>query len=169
MSEVTGHPATWGDAALLGECEATRQRRSGPGGQHRNKVETAVVLRHLPSGITGQASERRSQAENQAVALRRLRVNLALNFRCPPAPRPSATWRGRVINGRIQVNAAHADFPRMLAEVLDYLVPADHDLAAAAAHFDCTTSQLIKLFKRDALVFQWLNRQRRERGLHELK
>src|SRR5262249_27924451 len=48
MGDVTKHPAARAPDALLAECEVRRTRRSGPGGQNRNKVETAVVLRHLP-------------------------------------------------------------------------------------------------------------------------
>ena len=51
-------------------------RSSGPGGQRKNKVETAVRLRHLPSGMTVVATEQRSQAENRRVAFERLRDRL---------------------------------------------------------------------------------------------
>src|SRR4051794_13878872 len=75
---ATLHPACVPTAALLLQCEVRRQRRSGPGGQHRNKVETAVVLVHGPTGIRGEASERRSQTQNLKVAVQRLRVKLAI-------------------------------------------------------------------------------------------
>ncbi len=48
-------------------------RGSGPGGQHRNVTESGVRIRHLPTGIVVQASERRSQAQNRELALERLR------------------------------------------------------------------------------------------------
>jgi len=51
-------------------------KSSGPGGQHKNKRETAVRVRHLPSGITVLATEHRSQARNKALALRRLELKL---------------------------------------------------------------------------------------------
>ncbi len=52
-------------------------RSSGPGGQRKNKTETAVRLRHLPSGITVIATEYRSQAQNRKLAFERLARRLA--------------------------------------------------------------------------------------------
>ncbi|GAM09917.1 peptide chain release factor 1 [Geobacter sp. OR-1] len=51
-------------------------RGSGPGGQHRNTTDSAVRIRHLPTGIVAQASESRSQAQNREMALERLRTAL---------------------------------------------------------------------------------------------
>jgi len=51
-------------------------RASGPGGQHRNVTDSAVRIRHLPTGIVAQASESRSQAQNRDVAMERLRIAL---------------------------------------------------------------------------------------------
>jgi protein subunit release factor B len=51
-------------------------RSSGPGGQRKNKVQTAVRLKHLPSGLTVIATEHRSQAENRKLAFERLRARL---------------------------------------------------------------------------------------------
>ena len=72
------------------------ERRSGPGGQHRNKVSTAVVITHRPTGVRAEANERRSQAENHREAVRRLRVRLAVEVRSrTPTQHGRANYGGR--------------------------------------------------------------------------
>jgi peptide chain release factor 2 len=72
------------DEDLLRECEVETFRSSGPGGQHVNKTESAVRLRHLPSGIVVSSQQERSQYRNKALCLQRLRHKVAqLNYRPP--------------------------------------------------------------------------------------
>jgi len=56
----------------LADLEESFARSSGPGGQHVNKVATAVTLRHRPSGVSVTVQDSRSQARNRALALERL-------------------------------------------------------------------------------------------------
>jgi protein subunit release factor B len=58
------------------EVEEVFCRSSGPGGQHVNKVSTAVTLRHLPTGLSVRVSTSRSQARNRAEAIRLLAAKL---------------------------------------------------------------------------------------------
>jgi hypothetical protein len=171
MDEHARHPAAESPQRLLAACQMRRLRRSGPGGQHRNKVETAVVLHHLPTGVKAEASERRNQAENRAAALFRLRLNLALAVRCRPgeAGPPSRLWRSRCAGGRIAINLSHDDFPAILAEALDVIDDAQADVRRAAEHLRCSMSQLVKLLKKEPRSLLLVNQWRQEQGLRELK
>ena len=72
------------DEDLLRECEVETFRSSGPGGQHVNKTESAVRLRHLPSGVVVSSQQQRSQHRNKALCLQKLREKIEkLNYRAP--------------------------------------------------------------------------------------
>jgi len=64
------------DEKLLAECEVETFRSSGPGGQNVNRRETAVRLRHLPSGIVVTCQQERYQLRNRRIALAKLRAQL---------------------------------------------------------------------------------------------
>ncbi len=74
------------DDQLLAECEESFFVGGGPGGQHRNRTESGVRLRHLATGAVVTATERRSQVRNRGAALARLRERLAA-LGCEPRPR----------------------------------------------------------------------------------
>jgi protein subunit release factor B len=82
------------DEALAAECEESFFIGGGPGGQHRNKTESGVRLAHRPTGVVVTATERRSQAQNRAAALERLRARLAALAHVPKARRATRPTRG---------------------------------------------------------------------------
>lgn len=166
---MSDHPASLDPERLLKECDQRFLRRSGPGGQNRNKVETAVILTHRPTLLIAEANERRSQSENREQALARLRIALALQVRLPVGDEPSALWKSRLRGGRITVNPAHDDFPSLLAEALDTLASFSDDLHAAAERLGCTPSQLVRFLKIQPKALAALNATRLERGLRPLK
>ena len=165
------HPASLAPEALLRQCQVRRVRRSGPGGQHRNKVETGVVLHHRLTGIQAEANERRSQVENRRVALNRLRLKLALGVRSTAdlVSSPSPLWQDRCRNGRIAVSATHTDFPTLLAEALDTIFRSRQDITQAARQLECTSSQLVKLLKVEPVALKHVNSCRCDVGLKRLK
>ena len=164
----TSHPATWPVERLLAECDVRRQRRSGPGGQHRNKVETAVVVTHLPTGLKGDASETRSQERNRQNAVRRLRTELAVHVRTVPGDGTSDLWRRRCAGGKIDVSTEHDDFPALLSEALDVLEACEDRLPDAAAFLGCSASQIVKFLKSAPEAFVLLNERRAAKGLRAL-
>ncbi len=88
------------DEALLAMCDVETYRSSGPGGQNVNRRETAVRLRHRPTGIVVACQSERSQAVNKRIALEWLRRKLLARaqLRRPRiATRPPASSRERVL------------------------------------------------------------------------
>lgn len=180
------HPARLTIDELLADCEEVHTRRGGPGGQHRNKVSTAVVLRHRPTGLRAEASERRSRTINRAAAIHRLRLRLATEWRSArptvggpavdPSPHgaspgwqgPSSLWIGRRKGSTIRVSVDHQDYPALVAEALDRLEEAGGRVSDAARRLGVSGSQLQRLLARHPAVWEALQTLRHDHGLSPL-
>jgi hypothetical protein len=160
------------DEALLGQCTVETFRASGPGGQHRNKTDSAVRLKHAPTGIIAQAYESRSQHENRAGALARMRAKIALEVRRPvnlndyDAP-PELL---RILPGRRdQVRGRHREFWPGVQALLDVFVATGCELGTTAEHIGVTTGQLSRLVTGEPELLRVVNALRQERGLRPLR
>jgi hypothetical protein len=164
------HPAGLADEDILQACKIERGRIGGPGGQHRNKVETAVTLTHTPTGLSAQAGERRSPKDNQRMALRRLRLELATHVRLgvPEGEIRSDLWLERTRGGRVAINPNHRDFPTMLAEAMDVVWAARMDVRRAAARLQVSRTQLVRLIARHPAALAAMNEARVARKLRPL-
>jgi len=88
------------DDELLAQCEVETYRSRGPGGQNVNTRNTAVRLRHRPSGLVITSQRERSQLRNKRHALHELRRKLEALYheqpkRIPTRPPRAARARGR--------------------------------------------------------------------------
>ncbi|GMU91750.1 MAG: hypothetical protein AMXMBFR4_08080 [Candidatus Hydrogenedentota bacterium] len=71
------------------DIEITFFRSSGPGGQHKNVTESAVRVRHIPTGIVVTSAVHRSQHRNREAALEELERRLMVRARKPKPRRPT--------------------------------------------------------------------------------
>jgi hypothetical protein len=173
--------ATWtnlSDAQLLEQCEVDTYRASGPGGQKRNKTSSAVRLRHPPSGLIVIAEESRSQHENRARALRRMRQALFLKVRdeLPPDGLTSEALaahpdfrEARTAAGRLDLGRKDARFWPAVGVVLDVLQTAQARVADAAAALGVTTGNLIAFLQTEPKVWEQANVLRSRFGQKALK
>ncbi len=180
MSSNANTPAeidwlTLDDAALLADCTINMYKASGPGGQHRNKVSSAVRLRHRPTGVTTHGDDSRSQHENKGLALKRLRMEIALQVRRPYVVRKAAgppkavaacLTRSRGSRGRLDVGRKDGRFWPLGQHMLDALETAEGGLADAAVMIGVGTSNFIAQLRKDRHLFAGAQKicKRHERG-----
>lgn len=148
------------DKALRAQCDVHIYKSSGPGGQHRNKVSSAVRLKHRPTGVTAHGDESRSQHDNRRMATRRLRMKIACQCRRPADPTAELpplvaecifTPRGRGAGKlkRMAVGRKDHRFWPVAAFLLDLLNTLEGKMSDTAAILGISTGNLARLLKSD--------------------
>ena len=159
------------DDALIAQCDVDRYRASGPGGQHRNKTESAVRLRHKLTGVSAIGEDSRSQSENKLHAVRRLRAALALHVR-EPSTGVSPRLAAFVAAGTAPLGAKTkltGDYWAAIGELLDLLVTNQLEVGTTAQQLGITTGALSKLLLHDDHVARAVNDLRRAKNMRPLR
>lgn len=153
------------DEVLLTQCDVHIYKSSGPGGQHRNKVSTAVRIKHRPTGVTAHGDESRSQHQNKRMALRRVRMKIASQIRRPVELRdpdlPTVVEQCMFRPGRstssasrcLRVGRKDHRFWYVAAFLLDVLDAFEGRLTDAGGYIGITLGNLTRVFKSDRHVF----------------
>ena len=163
------------DDALIAQCEVDRYRASGPGGQHRNKTESAVRLRHKLTGVSAIGEDSRSQAENKMHAVRRLRSALAIEVREPvqlDGYVPSSRLAAFVAAGTAPLGAKTrltGEYWAAIGELLDLLVAGNLEIGTTAQRLGISTGALSKLLLHDDTVGRAVNDLRRAKNMRPLR
>mmetsp|Transcript_2052 Transcript_2052/g.7497 ORF Transcript_2052/g.7497 Transcript_2052/m.7497 type:complete len:240 (+) Transcript_2052:117-836(+) len=160
------------DEDLLKQCRVDTRRDSGPGGQHRNKVESAVRITHLPTGVISNAAEDRSQIRNKGVAIKRLRKTIACEVRRPEAwlePINAQTvsaatlppeLAGILPTTKLAKKIGKSNDLRPVGEqmLLDVLAAARGSVGDAARYLGASTNQVTKVLASEDELFAAANR-----------
>lgn len=174
--EGRGRWTALSDTQLLAQCAVDTYRASGPGGQKRNKTSSAVRIRHANSGLIVIAEESRSQHENRARALKRLRQAFFLKIRDPLPPAAgdllAATDGDRGMrqpDGRLDLGRKDPRFWPAAGRVLDALQACEARLAETAARLGISTGNLVAFLAVEPKVWEQANQLRARFGHKPLR
>lgn len=189
----TPDPLAADEKTLLADCDVHTYRSSGPGGQHRNKVSSAVRLLHRPTGITGHGDESRSQQDNRRMAMRRLRMNIACKVRrevdlgagapaaiaecmfVPKTLRNRKRLGGETEGGteggekkRLEVGVRDHRFWRVAAGVLDLLEGYGGAVSDVGRNLGISTGNVVSFLKSERHLLTAANEIRKKHALSPL-
>jgi hypothetical protein len=162
------------DSDLQAQCDVETFRVSGPGGQHRNRRDTAVRMRHRPTGVVAQAYEQRSQRVNRQRALKRLRERIALDVRQPVGPlgryEPTLLLVRLVrAEGGRGIGARNPEYWPAVQQLLDLFAAMDCAVAETAARLGVSTGALSRVLLANPALMRTVNVLRTERKLRPLR
>jgi len=152
------------DDALLKHCRQECYRASGPGGQHRNKTDSAVRLSLHDGAVMAQCEDHRSQHRNRAEALRRLRSTLAIELRRPLNDSESQLWEGSWKLGK--KDRRYAGF---LAHMLDVMAHHQWAVGLSAKGLGISTGKLVRTLSHDPHAWNAVNQARAKIDLVNLR
>jgi hypothetical protein len=144
------------DAELLKLCKVSAYKGSGPGGQHRNKTSSGVSLelrienRESRINLNAYSCDDRSSHVNKLLALKKLRLKIALQIREEHAEQAPFDFPGS--SGKISLD--NKLYPEFIADILDRINAANGDLGEAAKMWGLSKSALNKIILQDKKVLE---------------
>lgn len=144
------------DPQLLEHCRQEFFVATGNGGQKRNRTNSAVRLTHQPSGLAVVDCSTRSQHRNREVALRKLRLEIAMKV------------RGEPVAEDCRIGIGNPAYPLLAAWLMDLLTSSGFDPRPVAEQTGQSRTGLLKLLGRDAQLWQYFNWCRGKSGLTPL-
>ena len=161
------------DELLLQQCDWYAGRASGPGGQKRNKTHSAINMIHTPTKITVIANEHRMQGENRHLALKRLRLQLALQFRrdidLETFAIPDEVKEQINRKGKLAVNVDNPRYLAIIALLLDLLVCYRGQVSKAADLLGISTTNFINMLHANPKLWTMAQEHRKRFNLSPLK
>ena len=161
------------DGKLLRGCWVDPYQASGPGGQKRNRTYSAVRILHLETGLSTIAEESRSQIENRAKALRRLRVLVALNVR--PGYPPERFEIVEEVKGflrsnpPLRINTKNPFYPFVCATMSDAVYFQKGKIGEAATMLGVSAGQMLRVMSKDRQLLTAINQMRSQFGLKPVR
>ena len=147
------------ESEFLKYCLIDFYKARGPGGQKKNKTESAVRLTLKESQISATAAEDRQQSVNRTKAVKRLKLQIAFEERLPPEQ-----W-----SGQLDMNPSNKNYPLFCAILIDHCVEQNWQISSVATHYGLSTGKLIKILATSDTLWQEVNRQRAKLGHKPLK
>lgn len=147
------------DNEFIKYCLIDFYKARGPGGQKKNKTESAVRLTLKNSSISATASEDRQQSVNKTRAIKRLKLQIAFELRQTPEK-----WLGQ-----LDMNPSNKKYPLFCAVLFDHLEMQNWQVSTVSEIYNISTSKLIKIISKNDNVWQRINNERQKLGLKPLK
>lgn len=118
-------------------------KRSGNGGQKRNKTSSAVRVSLKEFDISAEDCTERSQKLNRSKALQKLRRKIAMTFRETPTEEELTA-----------VAPSNSKYPLFLARLLDLLESVNYSFKECGVKMNLSSSQVEKLLRKDPALWQ---------------
>lgn len=146
------------DEQIMRCCRFEPFKGSGRGGQKRNKTSSAVRLTHLPTAIAVTDCSGRSQHKNRHSAIKKLRLQLALELRNEPT-----------VPKRLDTSLNSSDYPLFIAQIIDIFHSVNYELKPSAEFIGISSSKLVKTIERDPQLWQHINQCRQAKAIPTLR